>query len=182
MRAAVGKAATLQVPDATRLEALAELVNEPRLADAGLAHDAHDLPAPLLDPNQILTQHRQLSLSAYETTERHPADLEPTTLMTNEAIRRSDVADPRSCWFQLDSPLQEFGTARVHQDGAGLGPLEKCIESAPRLAAMRRIHTHDIAGMGDQASAHVDREPPAQMLGEAAFHPLQSLEHGAPGR
>src|SRR4029434_1882523 len=93
----------------------------------------------------------------------------------------SDLPGYRSRWFKLESPLEEFGTARVHQDGAGLGPLEKCIERAPRLAAIRRIHTHDVARLGDQASTHVDRKPSAQLLCEAALSTLEGLEHGQRG-
>jgi hypothetical protein len=92
-RAPIGDAVTLEVLDPARLEALPELVKEPRLPHAGLAEDAHDSPTPRFDLGQKLPQHRQLELSADEATERDSTDLESTPLVTDHAIDRFDLAD-----------------------------------------------------------------------------------------
>jgi hypothetical protein len=61
--------------------------------------------------------------------------------------------------LQFEAPCQEPGTARVYQDGAGLGGLEQCIESAPGRAAIYGIHARDTARLGDQAPGDVDGDP-----------------------
>src|SRR5262249_599515 len=79
-------------------------------------------------------------LSADEATERDSTDLESAPLVTNHAIDRLGSAGHLWRRLQLEAPCQEPGAARVDQDGAGLGGLEQCIESAPGRAAIRGIH------------------------------------------
>ena len=71
--------------DAVRAERLTEFRDEPRLPDAGLAHDAHDLPVPAAGRRELALDQLELAGAADEA--RQPtAGLERRGLEADEAI------------------------------------------------------------------------------------------------
>ena len=170
-RTAVGEAPSLEVRGAPIGQTPTELVQQPRLADARLAHDSDQLSASGLGLAQHVLQNCELSRPAHEraqgslvaASQRRTARSE-----ANDPERRDglDLALDRQRGWSLDANVALHEPARrlAHQNGSGLGVLlepggeirgvaDRCVvhpEVVADLAYHHRAgvepHTHRDAG------------------------------------
>ena len=169
---AEGRAVPLQHQDAFIVQASAQLVQEPRLPDPGLADHVHhpQRSPPYLLPRAL--EPRQLALA---TDELREAASEPESGLLAAAETINGLGRAREVdRTQLEPPLQE-GPGRVaDEDGVGVGPGHQRLEDRPGLPLRVGVDLRRAADAADHRGHHVDSHPHADR-GTSGWLPLVAL-------
>jgi hypothetical protein len=151
-RPAVGHRLALQPGDAGA-DLPAELAEEPRLADAGLTHQGHDLPPAGLGLGQPLGQEPQLGGAAHEPR-RLGRDLE----VPAQAVDRQRGVRRGGDRGELEAPREEGRRASAHEARTGLGALDEGVEHRARRPPGVRVELDAVPQPADQDQVGVDGE------------------------
>ena len=157
---AEGRAVPLQHQDAFIVQASAQLVQEPRLPDPGLADHVHhpQRPPPDLLPRTL--EPRQLTLATDELRESAP---EPEAGLLAAAETVDGLGGPREAdGSQLEPPLEERAGRVADQDGARLGPGHQRLEDYRGLPLHVGVDLRGPADAADHRGHHVDSHPHAE--------------------
>ena len=130
---AIGQAVTFEIRDVLAPEGLPELVEEPRLAEPRLAHDAHDLAVSGPDRRQAASQQLEFLATAHEG--RHaPLGGQPRALPSDQRVHglRSRSAGAR----EMKAPLEERSGRAADQSVASRRRRQQGLEHAP-LGSLR---------------------------------------------
>ena len=123
---AVGHALAREIRHLAGRQALAKLVEQARLADAGLADDPHETALPAHGELQMPGQELQLR-GAPDEAGHASAGSKPRALEAGDAIRARGGESRRGHRNQREAPAQERGRLLADGDRAGRGrePLER---------------------------------------------------------
>ena len=125
--------------DAVRPERLTEFRDEPRLPDAGLAHDAHHLPVPAAGRRELALDKLELAGAADEA--RQPtAGLERRGLEADEAIGPAWQGRAGLARQEIEARLEELHRGLAHHDAVGLGLGDEGTEKRPALLLALERH------------------------------------------
>ncbi len=138
-----------------------ELPEEAGLADPGLPHDGHDLPAPRLRLVEALAQEPELGLTADEAGE--PLLDVPSG---HEPVRAGGRSGHGAGRGQLEAPSQEGRRLSAHHHGARRGRVSQGFQDGPggtlrvpidrhSLAVSTDLHQLGVKGHGDRRAGGV---------------------------
>ena len=148
---AIGQTMPFTVGHRSIAQTLAEFVEQPRLADAGLARDAEHLSLSLGGMHQALVQHRQLPLAPDEPTQgaspmpQHPRPpLRDAAHLVHRPRGRSSRYPESPPVVHLDLCLHQLLGGGAKENGAGCrllpqlaGPLDGLAHRGIQLVALR---------------------------------------------
>lgn len=141
-----------------------QLQQQARLADAGLAHDAHHLAAAGLDLREQVAERAQLPIAPHEMAEWLLARLEGRAALARagdrvERHRRGEPADLRGpARLERRVAAHQAGGGVAQQDLAGGGQLLKSRGQVRGVAHRGVVHAQVVADGPDHHEAGVQPE------------------------
>ena len=170
---AVGHALAREIRHLAGRQALAKLIEQPRLADAGLADDPHETALPAHGELQMLGQELQLR-GASDEAGHASAGSKPRALEARDAIRARGGQGRRGHRNQREAPAQERG--RLLADGDGAGRRREPLERIERGLLVRDVDEGHLTHLPRGDGGHVDGAPHrgGPVIGAALLgHPLR---------
>ena len=117
--------------------ALVEFEDQPRLADAGVADDAHDLPSAVGGERQAALQQVQLLASTHELRQP-PAQAEAGPLQADQHVG-ARLVGRAGAGRQLETSHEQRGGRVRHQDAAQRRALHQLVEHRPDIAPLVHV-------------------------------------------
>ena len=184
--ARVGGAAPLDPAVWGGLQAAAELEEQPRFPEAGLAHHEHHPAAPRARRGEGFVELGELALAPHEGRE-------PRRRARFDAVARSPCPQhleavhlPRDAFQVERAPVAELEVARHQvlgrlgdQDAVGERSLLQAGGEVGRVAHRRVVHAQVVADPADDDRARVDRDAHAELDARACAQLPGQLGHGA---
>src|SRR5207245_1881472 len=167
------QALRLEAVDVPSRQRLAELVDQPRLADAGLAAEPDDLALTADRRRQAALEQLELVLAADEGDHPGPGP-EARPLAADQQLGRR-AAGRTSAGRQAEPAREQRRRHRAHRDAVERRPLDQLVEQRPQVPALVHVELDAAAGEADQRRRGVHPELDGDLAALVAAGALDGL-------